>query len=192
MSNKNCVGNCVKKNEMLIHPFNLNNIINKNEKMCPTMPYYDKKSKELKNFSDNCSKIDDTNIINYMNMPYIHLDNSYLLENVFNIREIDDLEKWVKENLKKPINYIGRVINIWIKENLIELKKYQDLLVEILFIIISEKENYQKTLSKKLIKEFKDKVLPNFIKSWLTKMNPEDFYFDLLNDLEKYLSNKYK
>ena len=192
MSNKKCVGNCVKKNEMLIHPFNLNNIINKNETMCPTIPFYDKKSKELKNFSEKCSKIDDTNIINYMNMPYIHLDNSYLLERVFNIIEVDDLEKNIKENLKKPIRYISRIINIWVKDNLVDLKKYQDFLVEILFLVINEKEDYQKNLSKKLIKEFRDEVLPKFIKTWLSGMNPDDFYFDLLGDLEKYLSNKYK
>ena len=87
---------------------------------------------------------------------------------------------------------ISRIINIWVKDNLVDLKKYQDFLVEILFLVINEKEDYQKNLSKKLIKEFRDEVLPKFIKTWLSGMNPDDFYFDLLGDLEKYLSNKYK
>ena len=44
MSDKKCVGKCISTNEKTIHPFNLRIIENlKNNNICPTKNYYDKK-----------------------------------------------------------------------------------------------------------------------------------------------------
>ena len=192
MSNKKkCVGNCIGKNDQVIHPFNLNIIqVNDDKEICPTNTYYDKKTKTLNDITDKCKKISDSDIISFMDKPYVYIDHSFLVEEVFRIKEVDEINKWIDNNNSKPSRYIGRVINLWIKSNLKDLKKYDQLLIEILRKFISNKLFIN---NKKISKnDFNEKILPKFVKQWISKVDNEYFYFDIIDDLEKYLSNRYE
>ena len=186
MSNKKCVGNCIKNGSKTIHPFNLNIIENlNNNEICPTKTTYDKKTKALSDISEKCDKITSDEIINYMNKPYVYIDHSYLIEEVFEINDIDDIKLWMDKNMSKPTRFICRVLNIWIKSNLKDLKKYQQLLIKLVGDISIAKNLIKKKDQDKFVKL----ALPNFIKSWINKVDDKYFYFDIFYDLEKFLGN---
>lgn len=183
MSDKKCVGNCIKNNEKTIHPFNLTIIENlKNNIICPSKNYYDKKTKKTLEVTDDCNNITRNEIVNFMDKPYVHINNLYLLHNVFKINEVDDISVWVNDNMSKPTRFITRILNIWIKTNLKELKKYQQLLVKIIGDIVVRKKIVIKNKEKII-----NSILPQFVKLWIEKINPDNFYFDIFLDLEIYL-----
>ena len=119
-----------------------------------------------------------------MDKPYVYIDNIFLLENVFKINDVDDIKEWVDNNISKPTRYLGRVVNIWIKINLKELKKYQQLLTKIVGDIVIKKG----LIDKKNNEKFLIKILPKFIKAWIEKINIDNFYFDIFHDLEKFIN----
>ena len=185
MSDKKCVGKCISTNEKTIHPFNLRIIENlKNNNICPTKNYYDKKNKKTTDITEKCNNISHSDIVNFMDKPYVYIDNIFLLENVFKINDVDDIKEWVDNNISKPTRYLGRVVNIWIKINLKELKKYQQLLTKIVGDIVIKKE----LIDKKNNEKFLIKILPKFIKAWIEKINIDNFYFDIFHDLEKFIN----
>lgn len=185
MSNKNCVGNCIKNNENTIHPFNLNIIDNNSDQVvCPSKTMYNKKNKNLSFVSNDCNVLSSQEIINYMNKPYVYIDHSYLVDQVFNINEVDDISLWINKNLSNPKRYICRVLNLWIKSNLKDLKKYQQLLIKIIGDVVIKKNIVKKKDEDVIRKE----ILPKFIKSWIDKVDEKYFYFDIFSDLEKFLS----
>ena len=87
--------------------------------------------------------------------------------------------------MSKPTRFICRVLNIWIKSNLNDLKKYQQLLIKLVGDISITKNLIKKKDQDKFIKL----ALPNFIKSWINKVDDKYFYFDIFYDLEKFLGN---
>lgn len=179
MSDKKCIGNCIGKNEKTIHPFNLKIIENlKNNIICPSKNYYDKKTKKTLDVSDDCNDITKNEILNFMDKPYVYINNFYLLHNVFEINEVDDILLWVNNNISKPTNYITRIINLWIKTNLKELKKYQQLLVKIMGDIIVKK----KLIDIKNKNKYLNNILPQFVKLWMKQINHDNFYFDIFYD----------
>jgi len=175
MSDKKCVGKIIKKNDQLIHPFNLNIIENLEDKsICPTKVYFDSKNNRLmdRKYSNKNPAIEE--IINYMDKPYVYIDHNYLLKEVFNIKEVDDIEKWIEENSKKPMRYISRVVNLWIKSNLKDIKKYNQLLVKILKSIFNFKNNKSFNIEK-------------FVKKWTENINENDFFIDIFEDINKFI-----
>lgn len=205
MSKNNCVGNCIKKGESVIHPFNLNIWFNEIfDEACPITGKYDKESKSIDEIKSNCDGRvkSEEQLINFMNKPYVNVNDNYLINDVFNVNKIDDLERWVNSNLDKPIRYINRILNLWIKLNFNdiknEIKKLGDRSLDENFLLV---KIYLKLLKSKNLKYEKanmTKILPKFIKAWfkekinLNKTEIDDFSFNLLEDLQKYLSKKYR
>ena len=170
MSNKKCIANCIGKNENFIHPFSLNIFANSNNiNICPT-----------KSIHQECDKNPSINeIIKFMDKPYVYIDYSYLNNEVFENKEVDDIEKWIKYNISKPEKYINRVINIWIKSNIDDLKKYNELLIKVVGkYFITKKKLDSKKYSKDITK---------YIQKWIQYVNINDFYFDLIYDMENHL-----
>ena len=170
MSNKKCIGNCIGKNERYIHPFSLTSFKNINNiNICPT--------KTSENICDTNPSINE--IVKFMEKPYVYIDYTYLNNEVFENKEVDDIEKWIKTNISKPEKYINRVINIWIKSNIDDLKKYNELLIKVLgkYFIIKKKLDSKKY----------SKKISEYIQKWIQYANINDFYFDLIYDIENHL-----
>lgn len=193
--NDKCVSNCIKKGESVLHPFDLRLFSNEfYDKMCPTNILYQEDTKILeKGMKPNCKNpvSSESDLIDFMNKPYVYVDEQYLLDEVFEVNDIDKFEKWIDQNMDKPMLYINRVINIWIRSNFDDIvKSLEDssvksdfFLNKIYLVLITKKREINNTSLEKI-----KKVLPKFIKAWFKKKSKSknDFYFDLLVDFNNY------
>jgi hypothetical protein len=185
MSKKNirkikCLGQCLNEGEGVLHPNEIDIIDNNNKdkKFCPT---------GTTNFfsMEECSKnISLEEIIFNMRFPSINIEPKIILS-FYEIDKIDSLLDWIDDNYKK-VNFprINRILNIWIKENLSNLKNYNNVLTNTIRKILVHHFDY---INEKHI----DKELGNYIDYWLKKKKEDDFYFNLIHDFKKFLSKKY-
>jgi len=101
---------------------------------------------------------------------------------IYNIVDINDLEKWIKKNLNE-INFftINRIINSWIRFNLNTFKKHPKYVI---FII-----NYILKFYLKEIGELnkKSKVIESYIVKWLKNKNNKEYDLNLYYDLKEYI-----
>ena len=109
----------------------------------------------------------------------------YRLLDGTNIINIENLNRWIDENIN-VLNFesINRVLNIWMKENLNDIKLYNNILVNIIKKIII---NFEKNIKEKHV----DSELKDFIDYWLKKKNSNSFDFNLVQDFKNFLSKKY-
>tara|TARA_B100001093_G_scaffold441582_1_gene442796 strand:- start:1792 stop:2361 length:570 start_codon:yes stop_codon:yes gene_type:complete len=118
-----------------------------------------------------------------INIPHINFDYELILS-FYNITDIDSLNEFINENINSEyIEEINFILDIWIRQNIDDLKKYN----EALFPIIKE-----------ILLKFTDiteiqinKELLDFISYWMNSKNSDDFNFNLIHDFKKYLNKKY-
>jgi len=181
-----CSGECVKQDTKFLHPLTLG-IVNKTEPdkdkhMCPTNIF-------LKGFLDKeCTlqkdQLDSSIIYQQMLTPSIIIDNSTILS-IYKIDNIQDLSEWVDHNLdNKPFSNINRILNIWIKTNIIDLKLFNTALVTIIKKIMLK---HDKNIKEKNI----DSQLEDYIDYWIKKIDNDKFEFNLIYDFKNYLNKKY-
>lgn len=121
-----------------------------------------------------------TNEIFNITIPSINISDELFLE-IYNIdyTNIDTLKLFIKNNKNNKSMCID-ITEIWIRINLknnnLNIKEYNNFIVEI----------YSKFLN---ITSNKDKhKLDKFITNWLNNIDINDFYFDLYNDIKKFLN----
>jgi len=100
---------------------------------------------------------------------------------IYNINNIDDLEKWIKKNLDN-LNFftINRILNSWIRVNFKILKKHPKYLIHIYNTIFKNycfEIDYYKY----------NKYIESFIIQWLKEKNNNDYYINLYYDLKEYM-----
>ena len=150
--------------------------------MCPTNIF-------LKGFLDKeCTlqkdQLDSSIIYQQMLTPSIIIDNSTILS-IYKIDNIQDLSEWVDHNLdNKPFSNINRILNIWIKTNIIDLKLFNTALVTIIKKIMLK---HDKNIKEKNI----DSQLEDYIDYWIKKIDNDKFEFNLIYDFKNYLNKKY-
>jgi len=183
-----CIGECVKAGNYFIHPITLLQIKDNQNKICPVKPY--SQDNKLR-YHDKCSSKDEakiSDIVKFMSIPYLNL-NSYELINIYKINNVDDLIKFITKSIdiNKPFRHMNRILNAWIKQNYNDLKHNNNILKDIYFKL------YQKYWRKDLkIKDSKIiEEISKFVKYWINKKSPEDFYFNLAENLKKFLYKKY-
>jgi len=110
--------------------------------------------------------------------PSLLLPSSELLK----IYEVKDINDFIKSNLEdNNFSFINRILNCWIRENFNDLKKNNNILINIYYQI------FNNIIDKKIF----EKECKIFLNKWFKNKNIDTFFMDLGNDLEKYLSNKY-
>lgn len=170
------------------------------------------KNTQYKNLSsniiDNIKKTNENKLINNTlvekkNEKYIDNDNlivnnllaqsmmisyDYLL-NIYEINNTDDLLKIVLKliNEDKNFSFIDRIINGMIRLNYINLKKNNEILVDIYFIIFTKYFNYLVISKNKFNKHCK-----KYINKWFKNNDNNSFFINLAIDLKKFLSIKYE
>jgi hypothetical protein len=181
-----CLGNCISKGDKYLHPIKLT--IEQNDKIdtCPTKNFYDDFTSSLL-WNKKCithEKLSASELSKYMAVPYLNLSITYLLK-MYNIENIDDLNNWINENIleNKPYKYINRIINCWIKENLTDLIKNNNILSEIYLKI---QKNYWKI--KIDDKDFLKKS-QKFISKFFKNIDLSNFNFNLGENLLKHFEN---
>ena len=184
MSNNNqftrkikCLGNCVGKNEIFLHPITLTLQKNKrDEPFCPTQLHY-KNDKIYFSEKVKSTHLDTKDIQTFMALPYLNLNIDQMLS-IYKIDSIDSLIKWVKNNImeNKPYKYINRLINIWIKSNYNDLLNNNKILSSIYEII-----------NKKYWNNMMIDKMDEYIDNWFKTKKYDDFYFNLGNDLHDYM-----
>lgn len=182
-----CIGECNNQNLKYLDPTTLRIGINK-DKSCPTKMFInDNNFFDYSKKCDHNDKATNKDLSNFMSVPYLNLPLEKILL-IYEIDNIDELISYVKKNIKEKSYYdnINRVLNAWNKVNFDLLKLNNDFLEEIYFEI---KKEYWKEIKVKDDDVKKD--IKKYIDSWFIKKNYDDFYFDLGNDLKKYLSKKY-
>ena len=91
---------------------------------------------------------------------------------------IDDLNMWFDESINIYNFYkINRILNCWIRTNFDTLKNHSKNLENIYYKFILK---YNKSLSD-------EKEIKKFINNWIDKKSPDEFDFDLLDDLLIFL-----
>jgi len=121
-----------------------------------------------------------TNDIFNITTPSINISDELFLD-IYNIdyTNIDTLKLFIKNNRNNK-KLILNIMNIWIRINLknnnINIKEYNNFIVD----------TYSKFLD---ITSNKDKQkLNKFITNWLNSIDINDFYFNLYNDVKKFLN----
>ena len=140
-------------------------------------------NKRIINEYNNYKKLINTNneSINKYVSPILIKSNDIL--EIYNIMNMDDLEKWVKNNLD-DINFftINRIINCWIRVNLNILKKHPKYVIYIIYIIF---KYYFKDID---LKKY-SKNIDSYIIKWLKKKKIKDYDLNLYYDLKEYMIN---
>ena len=140
-------------------------------------------NKRIINEYNNYKKLINTNneSINKYVSPILIKSNDIL--EIYNIMNMDDLEKWVKTNLD-DINFftINRIINCWIRVNLNILKKHPKYVIYIIYIIF---KYYFKDID---LKKY-SKNIDSYIIKWLKKKKIKDYDLNLYYDLKEYMIN---
>jgi len=173
-----------KNNDEILDPNNLGLITNDNTFVLTKNYILNNNLANTKIISNNKFnlKTDDRKLDNhnhnrkYMLYPSVILSSESILQ-LYEIETIDDLIKTVKNN--KNFYTINRILNVFIKNNLDDLKKNNGIINK---IIIDLFNNYYP--------EFKnnEKKISDYIKLWFKNQNENDFYFDLFNNIIKFLS----
>ena len=163
-----CLGECVDKGEIFLHPITLAMIHNdsKDKKYCASEFHYNNNKPRYGTICDDKTKID---IRKFMALPYVNLNIDQMLK-IFKINDIDSLLSWVDIQIENelPFQYINRIINIWIRQNYDLLKKNNDILVSL----------YLRQFS-----ELSDNEIKTFLKKWFKTKKQDDFTFNLGLDM---------
>lgn len=179
-----CLTDCLENNlDLTIHPLYVSQIQNgQNNPICG-INIIGLNNIEPQGPCNNFEPATKEEIIQQFNIPHISINEEALLS-YYDVTDIDSLANYVDEKIDLMyFESINRIINLWIKVNLNNLKKYNQALFPILkevilkFTSISEK-NINKELNK-------------YISYWVNSKNPKDFTFNLIHDFKKYLSKKY-
>lgn len=177
-----------KNNDEILDPNNLGLITNDNTFVLTKNYILNNNLANTKIISNNKFnlKTDDRKLDNhnhnrkYMLYPSVILSSESILQ-LYEIETIDDLIKTVNNYIKNNKNFytINRILNVFIKNNLDDLKKNNGIINK---IIIDLFNNYYP--------EFKnnEKKISDYIKLWFKNQNENDFYFDLFNNIIKFLS----
>lgn len=180
---KYCIGNTVKKNEAYLHPVYLRLEINKLDNIiCPSLS--SKATDGIKNFKKTKQKVEftDKELAQFMTSPYIDLNENIILNDIYNIYDIDDLVNYINDSVNKKLLFhtVNRTINIWIYNNITDLLDNYQILYKIFKII----NKHYWTKIKLNDDDFKKHTL-KFIESYIKKY--EDFNFDIGKNLYKDL-----
>lgn len=169
----------VEKDEQVLNPLTLNLYINDKDKDIYITKYFFDKDKNLE-FKTNDKIINSYDEKKFMLTPSLLISSSELLK----IYEIEDIGNFIKANLENNnFSFINRILNCWIRENFNDLKKNNQILINIYYQIFNNIINIDKKIFENECKVFLNK--------WFKNKNIDSFFMDLGNDLEKYLSNKY-
>jgi len=167
-----CFGNGVETNEFFLHPITLvlSQNINK-KKICPTELYY-KNGKAYYEMASDENQLSNMDVQRFMALPYLNLNLGQMLQ-IYGIINIDDMVLWTDASLEsdKPYNYVKRIINIWIRYNIDDLKQNNKIIY---------------SLIKKITKHYKINISDDIeknINKWINNKNLNDFDFDIFNDL---------
>lgn len=171
-----------KKGDLYLHPLSLTIQKVTKDKITPTETYFDPIKKQIRNVieKDNLN-FSDYEIQKYMSLPYLNLNYEILLH-YYEVSNIDNFNNIIniKINSNIPSKNIIRIINIWIKNNLFELRKYNDYIYT-LFKKINDKY-YKVEHNKENVKKYIDK--------WLNNKDINDFEFNLFNDIFSFINKK--
>jgi hypothetical protein len=116
---------------------------------------------------------------NFAATPPIIISYDKLLV-MHNINNINDLIEYIKTNIDiNTFNYNNRLLNCFIRKNYKELSKNNKIITD-LYLSILKNDKLNK------------KDIETFIKKWFKNNNSDNFFLNLGNDLENYLSNKYE
>lgn len=175
-----CIGNCVGNEETVLHPLSMFIVKNyRDNNICPNNEF----NHFFNTFDENCEQINNNQLVKYMVTPYVDINDLKLLT-FYNIENIDDLKKWIDENLnKKSFDNVNRIINLFIKSNFDNIKIYNKVLIEIIkniiFYYFKNKE------------EIINKEIDSFFNYWIQKNDVKNFNINFILDFKKYLSDKY-
>ena len=174
------IGNKIKKDEFYIHPNTLN-IIKNNEKndICPTKYYIYNNNKLNTTTKINCKQKNNNEISKFMLYPSTIINYNEIL-NIYDIVSFDDLFNNIKNLIQdnKTFETINRILNCWIKNNFDDLKKKNNILINIYLYI------FNKYYPKINIKEL---YLTNEINKWFNSQKKYDFNINLGDEIIKNL-----
>ena len=178
-----CLTECLeKKFDSTIHPIYAIPISNDGSHGCGI----NKIGLDFEGLYGPCDKyepITKEEMIQQFNIPHININEEVLLS-YYNVTDIESLANYVDEKIEDMYyDSINRIINLWIKVNLENLKNYNQALFPILKEVILKFTN----VSEKDI----NKELGKFTSYWVNSKNLTDFNFNLIHDFKKYLSKKY-
>jgi hypothetical protein len=169
----------VEKDDVVLHPNTLQIVSGGETDSIYLSNYYFDNTNNLKtvnkNYNDNVIFHD-----NYMTIPNLLLNPTEFIK-VFNVSTIDDLLEYINLNLDKMLfASINRVVNIWIRNNLNDLKKHNEILIKIYTILFN---HYYPKIN------LNNNIIKSFIKKWIKNKNNNLLFLNLGNDLYYFLIN---
>ncbi len=167
-----CLGKEVKPDEYYLHPITLALGKNKNNiNICPSEIYFDNNSKgdyKTKTIIKADKTLSERDVQTFMSLPYLTLDPRQVLY-IYKIKTVDDIIDFTTNSINenKEFETINRVINLWIRENLDDLKKTKG------------NNNVLERIYKILGKHFNKDFDTSKISKLIEKMNYDDFDFHM-------------
>jgi hypothetical protein len=133
--------------------------------------------------SQGYRKLNKQEVEDFYLTPEIEFGTSSVLSRL-DIYDFEDLKKWVKKEIPKDNNnFIIRILDYWIEENILNLDKNSKGLIDLFKKVLVLKYPKLKNSIEKDIKKFWD--------YWITKIKPEDFDINFEMDFKNYLKQKY-
>ena len=186
------LGNEVKPGELYLHPTLLTLQINKDKKSFIPSELNIKDNKIYLNYGDKIKSdyknLSKQELQSITSMPEMIYNDVYLLY-LYQINNLDDLQKFIDDEIKKKTRYetVNRVINIFIINKYDNFKNNYSSLINIYLKIY---ENYWTKIN------IEDSKLNNYIESFLNSFfrttDYNDFNLDCGTSLKSYLKTKIK
>jgi hypothetical protein len=165
----------IKPNDIGFNPLIANSINNKTNETLYFSKFFFENNKLVNVTNDKSLKLN----IEFGATPSIVIPSSEFLV-IENINNINDLITYIKTNIDiNTFDYNNRILNCFIRKNYKELSKNNKILID-LYLSILKNDKVNK------------KDIEIFIKKWFKNNNSDNFFLNLGNDLENYLSNKYE
>lgn len=174
------LGKTYKKGDAYLHPLTLQFTKYVNQDQLTPSELHFEKNKNVGTWYVNEENVNYTEqeIQKYIALPYLNL-NYHSIVNFYEIYDIDSFNNLIdlKINAKNPIDNIIRIINVWIKYNFNDLKKYNNYILNL----------FKKINEKYWNKKYDEDKLKKFIDTWINNKNIDDFEFNIFDDILKFI-----
>jgi hypothetical protein len=189
-----CIGECHKAREMILHPVTLEWIMDKHKSFCPINENENGEiTKECTKITSDKSNVGTKNFNFDMLLPFVDLTPQRFLKVYYNIFSIDEMFTWLSEHSYLALDTRTRVVNNSLSAYGSDINTTNSMLTNFLFEIINTKwnKNIYEKIEKYISVDDKEKKIVFVNEPSTNKLKPDEYFEERNNFIfNKMLSHK--